>query len=114
MPIASVRALCLLALAAWLGWACPAHADEWKYDVIHLKNGHDMTGLLVEETGTIVRFEWVRRRSGMSTVVIPVTFKPDEIDHIDRLTEGERKTLAGRLRSLDPTGKRESGRMEGL
>lgn len=89
-------------------------ADDWKYDVLHLKNGSVFRGLLKTETPSEVLFYCVRRHTGSPTVVIRERFRPDEIDKIDRLDPKEHRLLETRLSALDPTGKEEFTRMEHL
>lgn len=90
-------------------------ADEWKFDVLRLKNGAVFRGLLVEESETEVRFRNVRRSTGQPTVVIPAaTFHRSEIANLEKLTDKEREQLSERLKLLDPTGKLEETRMENL
>jgi hypothetical protein len=89
-------------------------ADDWKFDVLRLKNGNVLRGLLVEETATEVRIQCVRRNPGSPTVVIAATIPLDQVDTIERLDPRDRETLARRLKALDPTGKREAARMEHL
>jgi hypothetical protein len=88
--------------------------DDWKYDVVHLKNGHTLQGLLVEQNESEVRFRCVTRKPGSHTVVIPTTLDRAEIDSIDPLDPRDRDVLAGRLKALDPTGKGEAERMAAL
>src|SRR5690349_18297668 len=102
----------LLALAAVVGRAT---ADEdWKFDVVHLKNGRSLQGLLVEQTATEIQFRCVSRKPGSHTVVIPTTLQPAEVDHLDLLDARDRTALAARLKALDPTGKGEAQRMARL
>jgi len=97
------------------------NADDWKFDVVHLKKGKAVfEGLLVEEKDDEVRFKSVKRRPGSPTVVISETFKRSEIDQIEKLSSKEREVLAerlealakerveltARLKALDPTGKK--------
>lgn len=109
---ASLPAVLALALCA----GCPdtARADDWKYDVIHLKNGHTFNGLLLEGKSPKIRFQWIRRRLGGSTLVMPIDFEPAEVESIDRLSPRDRELLAQRVKKLDPTGKAEAARMDEL
>src|ERR1700730_2595135 len=104
------RGFAVLALAT--AWAllplCPARcADDWKFDVVHLKSGKTFKGLLVGETASEVRFQCVRRNPGSPTRVFFTTFQQGEIDSIDKLDSRDRELLAARLKALDPTGKSE-------
>src|SRR5262249_22827679 len=109
-PALPPTALVLAALAL----AAPARADEdWKYDVVHLKNGHTLRGLLVKQTPDEIQFRCVSRNP-THTVVIPETLDRAEVDHLDLLDARDREALAARLEALDPTGKGEAERMASL
>jgi hypothetical protein len=86
-------------------------AGEWKLDVVHLKNGTRLTGLIVEERKDAVLFKYVVRRAGTRTLVIDTQLDPAEISRIDRLPEPERKELRQRLAQLDRDGEGEKKRM---
>jgi hypothetical protein len=109
-PALPPTAIVLAALAL----AAPARADEdWKYDVVHLKNGHTLRGLLVKQTADEIQFRCVSRNP-THTVVIPETLEQAEVDHLDLLDARDREALAARLEALDPTGKGEAERMASL
>jgi hypothetical protein len=101
------------ALVAGL-WPVMASGEDWKFDVLRLKNGKSFQGLLVEEGPVDIRFRCVRRNPGSPTVVISTTFQRSEIERIDKLDAKDRAVLEGRLKALDPTGKGEALRMEHL
>jgi hypothetical protein len=88
--------------------------EEWKFDVIHLKSGGTLSGLVVKETSDAVVFWRVNRKPGASTTVISATIGRREIDHIDALDEKDREVLSARLKALDPTGRGEIQRMASL
>jgi hypothetical protein len=92
----------------------PAEADDWKFDVIHLKTGGRLSGLIVKETPQSVLFWRVSRKPGASTTVISATIERREIDHFDALGEKDREILSTRLKALDPTGRGEVRRMASL
>jgi hypothetical protein len=76
-------------------------ADDWRFDVVHLKKGNkSFQGLLVEEKAGEVRFKCVFRKPGAPTVVFPDTFKREDIDRLDLLSGRERELLAERLAAL--------------
>jgi hypothetical protein len=91
-----------------------ADDDDWKYEVLHLKNGETMRGLIVRETPAEISFQSVRRKPGRPTLVFPITLPRDQIDSIDNLDEIERDRLAARIKALDPSGKGELLRMQNL
>jgi hypothetical protein len=101
-------------LLAALVFAAPARADDpWKFDLVRLRNGHTLQGLLIKETPDEVQFRCVSRNP-THTVVIPTTLDRAEVDHLDLLDAKDRETLAARLDALDPTGKGEAQRMASL
>jgi hypothetical protein len=91
-----------------------APAEEWKFDVIHLKTGHKLSGLIVKDNSDAVVLWRVNRKPGSSTSVISSTIERREIDHLDALGEKDRETLSERLKALDPTGRGEVRRMASL
>lgn len=103
---------CVLAFASALGQ--PAVADDWKFDVVHLKTGGTLQGLVAKETTGAIVFWRVTRKPGVSTGVIVATIECREIAHIDGLDEKERALLRSRLQALDPTGRGEVRRMASL
>src|SRR5579885_1563562 len=103
-----------LLLAAAAAAAPPPGGDDWKYDVIHLNTGGTLKGLIVQEDRDAVVLRWVRRKPGSYTSVIGSRIRRDEIDHIDRLSDADRKQLVDRLAGLDPTGQQEVRRMASL
>jgi hypothetical protein len=110
--------LALLALIAFAGVPADppaARFDEWKFDVLHRKNGRRAQGLLVEETPLTVRFRYVIQRPGEPTRAFPATtFARAEIDRIERLGPEDRQVLQNRLQSLDAQLKDEAARMGSL
>jgi hypothetical protein len=94
--------------------AQPAAADDWKFDVLHLKSGGTLKGLVAKETPSSVVFWRVNRKPGAYTGVVVATIERREIDHIDALDGKEREALSARLKALDPTGRGEVRRMASL
>lgn len=92
--------------------AAKSAVPEWKFEVLHLKNGRSIQGMLVEETTRIVRFHYVRRNPGVPTVAILTTFQRAEVARIERLGSADRLTLEKRLRALDPENRDERVRLE--
>ncbi len=91
-------------------------ANAWQYDVIQLKNGYSVKGLILEETEFRIRFQIVRRAPGRPTVCMTAFFYSSDIDFkkIQRLTNEERELLKNRLSELDPKGEGERRRMDSL
>jgi hypothetical protein len=106
-------AVCLLPLLA--AAAQPEGGlDEWKFDVLHLKNGNAVQGLILKETPAEVHFQNVRQNPGRPTVVITTTFPRKEIESIDHLDARERDVLAARIKALDAGGASERRQMRAL
>ena len=79
-----------------------AAGDDWRFDVVVLKNGATFPGLLVKESPLQIEFKPIRRQPGSPTVVIWTVFHPSEIKSIQRLDASERRRLIERLKALDP------------
>src|SRR5665213_1771436 len=59
--------------------------DEWKYDVVHLKSGEALSGLVVERDAKHVYIRKVVRKPGAPTLIFSDDLKRGDIDHIDLL-----------------------------
>lgn len=105
---------CTLAIAALFWLLEPACAEEWKFDVVHLRNGNAFDGLIVEESKEAVVFKHVLRKPGARTFVLDVTFGRDEISRIDKLSDVERRDLAERVALLDRGGEKERARIRSV
>jgi hypothetical protein len=79
-----------------------AAGDDWRFDVLVLKNGATFPGLLVKESPLQIEFKPIRRQPGSPTVVIWTVFYPSQIKTIQRLDASERRRLIERLKALDP------------
>jgi Protein of unknown function (DUF1570) len=79
-----------------------AAGDDWRFDVVVLKNGATFPGLLVKESPLQIEFKPIRRQPGSPTVVIWTVFYPSEIKSIQRLDASQRGRLIERLKALDP------------
>jgi hypothetical protein len=90
------------------------NASPWKFDVVRLKNGSTLQGLIVEQSPLMIRFENVRQKPGRATVVLYTTITQSEIDSVDRLSDSDREQLQARLRELGPeqSEKQKMGRIE--
>jgi hypothetical protein len=104
----------LAALLASLVLATAVHAQDWKFEVIHLKNRERFEGLIVEETKEEVRLQRIVREPGSPTRAMLISISRDEIDKIERLSEAEHKELAQRVELLDPRGDKEEAKMRSL
>ena len=47
--------------------ARPAPAEVWKFDVVHLKNGRSLQGLVVRETPAEIVFKRITRKPGTAS-----------------------------------------------
>lgn len=116
MPRASRSSL--LAAVATVAFGALAqgqqHAEDWKFEVLHLKSGGTLKGLVVEENARAIVFWRVSRKPGAPTTVVVATIERREIDHVDALNNEEREALSARLKALDPTGRGEVRRMASL
>jgi hypothetical protein len=77
-----------------------AAADDWKFDVVFLKNGKQIKGLLLEQTPAGIEFRMVTRRRGAPTIVNPTSIEHRLVDHLELLGAADRELLEGRLASL--------------
>jgi uncharacterized protein DUF1570 len=101
-------AIASIALLTLVGAAL---AQDWKFEVVHLKNRERFEGLIVEETKEEIRFQRIMREAGAPTRAMLIAISRDEIDKIERLSEAERKELAQRVEQLDPRGEKEESKM---
>jgi hypothetical protein len=114
------RAACVVLIAVGCVFtADPPGTDEWKYDVLHLKSGQVLRGLVLEE-GKTFKIRCIFRKPGRGTVTITESVLADDVARKELLNDDERKqlqqrldalkrereVLAAHLRSLDPIAKR--------
>src|SRR5438874_7999441 len=102
-PRTSAAVLAAAALAA-LSLAAPADAppggDEWKYDVVHLKSGEALSGLVVEQDARHVFLRKIVRKPGAPTLIFSDDVKRSDIDHVDLLDADDRDQLTKRVEAL--------------
>src|SRR4051812_35419947 len=90
-----------LVLAALLVALSPASAaEDWKFDVVHLKTGRTLQGLIIEESPAEIVFKYVSRKPGAVTTVNRDIIQRREIDRLELLDPEERKLLATRISRL--------------
>jgi hypothetical protein len=95
--------------------ASAAGIESWKFDVLRLKSGGVIPGLILDESEDSIRFLVIRQRPGEKTRITTTSnFNPSEIKSIDKLTEKEREALRKKIESLDHTGQGELARVGGL
>src|SRR5262245_55469475 len=94
----------------------PAAAKSWPFDIILLRNGAVLKGLILETTEQKIKFQQVHRHPGRATVLPPPwTVDRGEIDRIERLSPEQRAILQGHLQELEQNSPQaEKERMEGL
>jgi hypothetical protein len=104
-----LAALLIVLVLGGVNRPAPAQPEGWKFDVVRLKSGRTVQGLVVEETAATLRFRYVLQRPGARTVVFPpTTFARAEIERVERLTERDRQTLLARLKALESAGQEEA------
>jgi hypothetical protein len=96
----------LLGLPLFLAAEPAPPTGEWKLEVLHLKNGRTVRGLVVNETSATIDFENIRQNPGRPTVHIFTRYARDEVERIERLGAKEHEQLAARLKGLDPEGEK--------
>jgi hypothetical protein len=106
-------ALALLGAVA-LALSLAAAEDDWKFDVVHLRDGRSLRGLVLAQTATEVQLRYVLRRPGAPTFATTVSLPRQEVASVELLDARERERLAARLKELDPSGKKEAERMAAL
>lgn len=70
---------------------------KWPMDKVILKDGEILQGLIRSEDDTKVHLLWCRVRPGKPLSFIGRKISQDEIDHLQRLTEAQRKELQQRI-----------------
>ncbi len=95
------RTLAVLAAAALAAPALAAPGeDDWKYDVVHLKSGDTVSGLVVEQDARHVFVRMIVRKPGAPTLIFSDDFKRSDVDRIDLLNDDDRDQLAKRIDAL--------------
>jgi Protein of unknown function (DUF1570) len=99
---AGLSTLLIMALGALTLAQPPTSTESWKFDVIHLKSGRRVQGLLLKETSRELIFQPVIQEPGKPTRPAPfqTSYELSNIDHIDRLDPQDRKRLSDRLAAL--------------
>ena len=100
-------------LAAWLTAVSAGYGQQigagsdWKFDVLHLKNGGKIQGYIQEESSDKIGFWQILQKPGKATVRFFSTFSRGEIESIERVGETDRDTLKARVDCLAPTFEQE-------
>ena len=102
---------CLLAegllCATFFCWAsavgqAPELLTQWRFETLHLKTGAPLRGLVIDEADGSIMMRCVIQRPGEPTRVMTFKFLPPEVDHIDRLDQGQPPCWRSVLRRLIP------------
>lgn len=89
--------------------------SNWKFDLLRLKTGRTLQGLIIQKTTEGVLFQIVSQSGGKHTFVHkPTLFPHVEVASIVPLQSAEREELASRIKKLDPTGEGDRKRMNEL
>ncbi len=88
---------------------------KWNYDIITLRNGSVLKGMIEQSTNDCIKFQYVLRQAGKPTVTLHITIRRGEIKSIERLKPADREILQSRLLDLEQNSPQtEKERMEGL
>ncbi len=96
--LAAFLTACLLAAAPPAGQA--PGGDDWKYDVIHLKTGETLSGLIMDQDARHLVLRKIVRKPGAATLIFSDDIRRSEIDHIDALDDEDRARLTKRVEAL--------------
>jgi hypothetical protein len=111
------RLALLVSLLFLLGSRSSLWADDWKYDVVVLKDNQKvLQGLLVDydENSSVIEIRVVIRRPGERTRVETYLFDRNQVGSVERLDDQERARLEARLKALDISGKELAERLRKL
>jgi hypothetical protein len=108
-------AVAVLLLATGAGRADTPVPQPWPLEVVVLRNGAILRGLILENSNGTIRFQCVERHKGRATVSFRTVFSSAEVEHVEPLPAEQRLVLQAHLKELEqstPEGEKE--RMEGL
>lgn len=111
--ILTFRRLLTATLLLCAGVVHGAGMESWKFDVLRLKTGGVMSGILLDESDDgSIRFQIIRQRPGEKTrITTTAKFDRDEIQRLDKLSDRERELLRKKIESLDRDGHGELARV---
>jgi len=105
----------LLPFATALRADSPPKPAPWPMEVVQLRNGAILKGLVLDADERVVRFQCVHRHPGRATVSFATVINRAEIARLDRLPPEQRLVLQTRLQELEQnTPQGELERMQGL
>jgi hypothetical protein len=96
----ATAALTALALAAAPPADAPPGGDDWKYDVVHLKTGETLSGLVMEQDARHVFLRKIVRKPGAATLIFSDDIKRAEVARLVLLGDDDRDQLAKRVQAL--------------
>ena len=102
-PLAFVAAILPALVLMTGGGGSASEPDAWKYDQVLLKSGRRLSGLVVQETPTAIKFAGVVHDPGRPRSVIHESIALKDIQSIDKLPPREHEQLEARIRALDPS-----------
>lgn len=103
-PLASVVSLAistgLLAVCCRAGADNAPGGDDWKYDVVYLKNGYTYRGLILQRDGGKVQMWSIVRNPGRPTIFSRESFLDNEVERVEMLPDDEHEKLRQRFEAL--------------
>jgi hypothetical protein len=79
----------------------PLPFSPWPMDVVRLRNGAVLKGLILDADDRALRMQCIYREPGRPTVTFRTTVGRNEIDRIEQLQPTQRQQLQARLRELE-------------
>jgi hypothetical protein len=76
--------------------------EDWKFEVLYLKSGGSLKGLVEQETEKTIKFTHVKRDVKGKASCWVHTFSRGEVAGIERLKGKDRELLVARVKALDP------------
>jgi hypothetical protein len=92
----------------------PAGDEDWKYDLVYLKKGGPIKGLVVREAPSEVLMWRVNRKPGERSFAWLETVPSQDIESIEKLEGKDHEALAERVRAIDSSARIEAERMQRL
>jgi hypothetical protein len=113
-----MRGLCLVAFGLIVGRVdadTPADPAPWPFEVVVLRNGAVLKGLILDSNERTIKFQCVQRHPGRATVSFPSVIDRAEIERIVPLGLKQRTELQAHLQDLEQSSAQgEKERMEGI
>ena len=108
--------LCLIALLGVVstGVGQEKVADKAVFDVLVFNDGRRLEGLVLEETGRQIRFQFLVRKPGVRTLVFETVYERGDIASIQRASEPGRTVARQMVQHLETGKKQEEARLLAL